>query len=166
MPGKNIPPCPELSISQYFLKRVENIFHSFLTKLILPMKKMNLQIYLAFLILSGILMSIIFNGWEKREEVLLQFNLLKVLVGMNEETKCYAVKEVLRIAPEGELNLSTIPKFSSEERYKIYRSVIVPGGYIGADIYDRVIDGIHITLLKKKDNGELQIIYSCEKRMG
>ncbi len=130
------------------------------------MKKMNLQIYLPLLILSGILTLLGIKGWEKREEVLLQFNLLKVLVGMNEETKCYAVKEVLRIAPEGELNLSTIPKYSDRERYDLYKSVIVPGGYIGANIYDGEIDGIHITLFKKENNGELRTIYSCEKRMG
>ncbi|HBK65003.1 MAG TPA: hypothetical protein DD000_16175, partial [Cyanobacteria bacterium UBA11166] len=61
---------------------------------------------------------------------------------------------------------STIPKYSDRERYDLYRSVIVPGGYIGADIYENGVSVIHITLLKKKDNGELQIIYSCEKGMG
>ncbi|HBE18788.1 MAG TPA: hypothetical protein DEG17_21020, partial [Cyanobacteria bacterium UBA11149] len=74
--------------------------------------------------------------------------------------------EVLRIAPDGELNLSTIPKYSDRERYDLYKSVIVPGGYIGANIYDGEIDGIHITLFKKENNGELRTIYSCEKRMG
>ena len=127
---------------------------------------MNLQIYLPLLMLLFPLMLLSIKSWEKRKEVLLQFNLLKVLVGMNEETKCYAVKEVLRIAPEGELNLSTIPKYSDRERYDLYKSVIVPGGYIGADIYENGVSVIHITLLKKKDNGELKIIYSCEKRMG
>ena len=151
---------------RYSLTEVAKICYSRLILPISPMRKMNLQIYLPLSILLVPLTLLSIKGWEKRKEVLLQFNLLKVLVGMNEETKCYAVKEVLRIAPEGELNLSTIPKYSSKERYKLYRSVIVPGGYIGANIYDGEIDGIHITLLKKKDNGELKIIYSCEKRMG
>ena len=42
-------------------------------------------------------------------------NIIKVIMGINEETKCYALKEVLRLTRTRNLDLSTSSKYSSEK---------------------------------------------------
>ncbi len=151
---------------------------------------MNLQIYLPLLILLVPLTLLSFKGWEKREEVLLQFNLLKVLVGMNEETKCYAVKEVLRLTQTRNLDLSNTAEYSSEkselnlaieqsyskEDYEVRYSAIVSKEYAIAEIEEssnwvsrqKVWKGsvLQMVMFKKQSKGDFQPIYSCSKFLG
>ncbi|HBR73356.1 MAG TPA: hypothetical protein DEA78_06445 [Cyanobacteria bacterium UBA11159] len=151
---------------------------------------MNLQIYLPLLILLVPLTLLSFKGWEKREEVLLQFNLLKVLVGMNEETKCYALKEVLRLTQTRNLDLSNTAEYSSEkselnlaieqsyskEDYEVRYSAIVSKEYAIAEIEEssnwvsrqKVWKGsvLQMVMFKKQSKGDFQPIYSCSKFLG
>ncbi len=151
---------------------------------------MNLQIYLPLLMLLVPLMLLSIKGWEKREEVLLQFNLLKVLVGMNEETKCYAVKEVLRLTQTRNLDLSNTAEYSSEkselnlaieqsyskEDYEVRYSAIVSKEYAIAEIEEssnwvsrqKVWKGsvLQMVMFKKQSKGDFQPIYSCSKFLG
>ena len=145
-------------------------------------------------ILLFILLSLIVllgrHRWINRKEVLFQFNIMKVIMGINEETKCYALKEVLRLTQTRNLDLSNTAEYSFEkselnlaieqsystEDYEVRYSAIVSKEYAVAEIEEssnwvsrqKVWKGsvLQMVMFKKQSEGDFQPIYSCSKFLG